>query len=127
MKRGNGGSTNPKPGPEETGTPRRVLIIGATRSLPLALQAMEGASLTVTQFSDVNSRLLDRAEPDIVLAPLFSNDFDITDLAAELVRLGYDGELRAFSRPLPAPKIVVSELRAFWPELDFDLIILPGD
>lgn len=127
MKRGNGGTPDPCTDANLAGAPRRVLIIGATRALPRALQEMEGAAVTLTQFSALDSGLLTRAAPDVVLAPLFSNDFDITDLAAHLVRLGYVGALRAFTRPLPAPKVVTSELRGSWPQLDFDLIILPGD
>ena len=53
-------------------------------------------------------------------------DFDITDLAAHLVRLGYDGALRAYTRPLPAPHVVAAEFKADWPKLDFDLIELPN-
>lgn len=127
MTRGNGAARGTHGEKPEVASARRVLIIGATRSLPHPVQQMVGASVTMSQFSRLDASLLARAEPDVVLAPLFSADFDITDLAAHLVRLGYRGALRAFTQPLPAPRVVISELRSDWPQLDFDLIILPGD
>lgn len=103
------------------------MIIGATRPLPRALLALGGNSVTLSQFSNLDLALLARAAPDVVLAPLFSAEFDVADLAAHLVRLGYRGALRAFTRPLPAPGLVLAELRAQWPQLEIDLIILPND
>ncbi len=127
MTRGNGADPGPQKQVAATSDTRRMLIIGATRSLPRALLDLEGVAVTLAQFAMLDADLLARARPDVVLAPLFSTDFDITDLAAHLVRLGFRGAVRAFTRPLPAPKVVVAELRADWPQIDFDLIILPGD
>ncbi len=105
---------------------RRVLIVGANSALPRALEQVAGATVILVRFSAIDRTLLDTVRPNVVLAPLFSNDFDITDLAAHLVRLGYDGALRAYTRPLPAPHVVAAEFKADWPKLDFDLIELPN-
>ncbi len=102
-----------------------MLIVGANSALPRALEQVAGATVILVRFSAIDRSLLDTVRPNVVLAPLFSNDFDITDLAAHLVRLGYDGALRAYTRPLPAPHVVAAEFKADWPKLDFDLIELP--
>lgn len=107
------------------GASQRLLIVGSQQTLPRALEGMLGTNVAATAFSDLDGNLLEKMEPDIVLAPLFSSQFDITDLAGHLVRLGYHGIVRAYTRPLPAPKVVAQELRVSWPQLDIDLIILP--
>ena len=92
------------------GSSQRLLIVGAQQTLPKSLQGMLGSDVAATAFSDLDEGVLQKVDPDIVLAPLFSSQFDITDLAAHLVRLGYRGMVRAYTRPLPAPKIVAQEM-----------------
>ena len=104
---------------------RRVLLIGARHTLPEPLLSMEVVAVDVASFDAVTSELLHSSAPEVVLAPLFSTEFDITDLADRLVSLGYSGALHAYSRPLPAPRMVIDELRRDWPQLSFDLIELP--
>lgn len=127
MTRGSGAPPKPHAGAAAIGDERHVLIVGAARSLPHALEHLDGATVTLVQFRALDARLLARVGPDVVLAPLFSTEFDITDLAERLEVLGYRGALRAFTRPLPEPRVVLAEVRIGWPKLDFDLIVLPPE
>lgn len=112
---------------EEVLSGRRILLVENTLSLPAALRGVTGASLTVVPAGAISRALLEKHNPEIVLAPLMTDEFDIFDLARKLGTLGYAGALRAFCAPLPRPALVRAEVRSVCPGLDFDLLeIDPG-
>lgn len=84
--------------------------------------------LYFADITDINTAFLVRIRPDVVLAPLMSSKFDCVDLAAALVRAGFTGRLRALAPfVLPNPNIIRREVKSFFPDLDFDVIIArPG-
>lgn len=74
----------------------------------------------------LSEELILRVSPDVVLAPLFSPDHDILDLARTLDRVGYKGPLRAYSQPLPNTAIVRAEVQQIWGDRDFEILEIPA-
>lgn len=108
------------------GRPRRVLVLGAVQVIPELARELSGAVVVIGSYEAITAELIGRNAPDMVLAPLVAAEYDITDLAERLVRAGFRGRLRAYTRRLPDPRMVRAELRAGWPELEVDLIELRG-
>lgn len=104
---------------------RRILVVNPSQSLPQALRGVQGVSITIARLSMIDAQLLARVAPDVVLAPLFSPDHDILDLARLLDRAGYTGPLRAWSAPLPDSALVRAEVRQIWGARDFDILEVP--
>lgn len=105
---------------------RRIVIVEPGRPLPLALQGVSGASITIARFDAITRDFLAEQSPDVILAPLFSEEHDILDLARTLARAEYAGALRAYSAPLPAPGMIRGEVAQIWPGGDFDIFELPN-
>ena len=104
---------------------RRILVVDPSQSLPRALRGVQGASITIARLAKIDSEMLARVCPDVVLSPLFSPGHYILDLARLLDRLGYQGPLRAYSPPLPNTAIVCAEVRQIWGARDFDILEVP--
>ncbi|KEO59364.1 hypothetical protein DT23_04595 [Thioclava indica] len=102
-----------------------MLLVEPARELPMALHGIEGLNLTVVQWDSITTDLLGSIAPEIILAPLLSARFDILDLARLLKSLGYRGALRAYSAPLPNAKVIRSEVKVEFPDLDFTIFEVP--
>jgi hypothetical protein len=76
------------------------------------------------QFHEVTDILLAELSPRLVLSPLLTRNFDCVDLAQRLAQLGYRGPYRAIDIGLPNPKMIVREIRALVPTLDFEVLRL---
>lgn len=72
-------------------------------------------------FHDITADFLAEAAPLLVVSPLVARQFDCVDLAEVLHRLGYTGCYRAIDMGLPRPEMIVAEIRALAPGLDFGL------
>ena len=64
---------------------------------------------------------------DLVLSPVVAKDFDCIDVALLLTELGYVGAYRAVGRQLPKPDIVMREVKAACPKLDFGILDIGPD
>lgn len=105
---------------------RRILVIDPHQPLS-APHGVKGAEIGRATLVEVDQDLLARLCPDVVLAPLMTQDFDILDLARRLRALGYRGRLRAYAPRIPDPHLVQREISAACPGLDFDLIVIDTD
>ncbi|KPP91041.1 MAG: hypothetical protein HLUCCA08_13975 [Rhodobacteraceae bacterium HLUCCA08] len=76
-------------------------------------------------FEDLDAELLHRIEPNVILSALANRDFDVLDIALRLAELGYRGPYRALVRALPDPRVVVQEVRAVAPFINFDVLLCP--
>jgi len=106
---------------------RRILVVEPSQSLPLALRGVSGVAITIVPLEAIDATLIARTMPDVVLSPLLCPEHDILDLARLLNALGYRGALRAYSAPLPNPRLILSEVRQAWPGGDFDILALPPE
>jgi len=104
---------------------RSILLVEPARELPVSLRGIEGLNLTVAQWETITTDLLVSVAPEMILAPLLSVRFDILDLARLLKTLGYCGALRAYCAPLPNTKVIRSEIKAEFPDLDFTIFEVP--
>lgn len=80
-----------------------------------------------TDFAHCDAQILVRTQPDVVLSPLFSAQFDAIDLAEKLQDLGYRGRYRALAVGLPKPAIVRREIAAVAPDVDFDIFVIDDE
>lgn len=87
------------------------------------LPNMDG--LRYIDLSTLNSDVIKEEDPDIILSPLVSDDFDAVDVAGLLSDLAYNGPYRALTNDLPNPELIKSEVRHHAPQIDFDLVVLP--
>jgi len=106
---------------------RRILVVEPSQSLPLALRGVSGVAITIVPLAAIDATLIARTVPDVVLSPLVCPEHDILDLARLLDALGYRGALRAYSAPLPNPRLILSEVRQIWRGGDFDILELPPE
>jgi hypothetical protein len=75
-------------------------------------------------FDELTPKVIDAFQPDIILSPLFDDDFDVMDVATTLINMGFEGRYRAITDALPNAGIVRCEVRNHAPGLDFDLLIM---
>lgn len=88
------------------------------------LPQIEGVAFV--DFSDLTAETLALTKPDFILSALMSAGFDAMDMARVLAELGYKGSYRAVSEELPCPDVVVADVGAVAPDLDFDVVQLNG-
>ncbi len=103
-----------------------TLIVGSCT--PMMPRPTKGSAtgtsthLETVEWHDLDQLMLTMIEPDLVVSPLVSDDFDCVDLAFRLTRLGYRGRYVALTEGLPHPAIVRREVRSLCPHLDFDIV-----
>lgn len=85
---------------------------------------MEGVQYL--NFADLTARALSDSRADLVLSALVEPGFDAIELASLLSELGFGGRYRALTGRIPDPEIIVSEIRAANPDLDFQIVICSG-
>ncbi|OOY20626.1 hypothetical protein BMI86_08835 [Thioclava sp. DLFJ5-1] len=102
-----------------------LLLVDPARELPSSLKEISGQAIQVLQYDQITAQKMVKLRPELVLAPLLSERFDILDLAKRLEEFGFTGKLRAYSRPLPNIAAIRQEVRAAHPQLDFDIFTLP--
>lgn len=102
----------------------RVLAVGSS---PVANTNQPGPALPGARFVDFDSltrEIMELHQPDVVLSPLMSSEFDCVELAHRLVSSGFGGRYRAFAEDIPRPDLVRREVRRSFPGLDFDLLVV---
>ena len=105
---------------------RHILVLDPTQTIPQVLLGIEGVSISVRRFSELNAEMLAREAPDVVLAPLVSAQYDILDLIRQLRDLRFEGAVRGYCHPLPDLKMVHAEVTQIWSSCDFDLFVVPS-
>ena len=68
----------------------------------------------------LDTALLTRLRPDVIVAPLMTPRWDILDLARVLTDAGFAGRVLIQSGPLPRRDMVLGEIRAAFPRLGVD-------
>ena len=107
-------------------TAKRTLVIGDMerwRAQGRNLPQLE--KLVFIDLDDLDHAAIATHEPDIILSPLVSDDFDAVDVAAKLKELNFHGPYRAVTDELPDPELVRHEITNYAPSVNFDLVVLP--
>ena len=103
----------------------RLLLVETGPSLaPLIQQFPGGVSMIYCRFTTISPEFVRRVAPDCILSPIVARQFDIVDLVRLLDRCNYRGSVVAVTDPLPAPTMVLTELRRFNRRLDMSLLEL---
>lgn len=87
--------------------------------------ATEDLLIQSVDFAALNETLLDKFRPEVIVAPLFSEGFDIVDVAEALSFAGFFGELWAVGPDLPNPGLIEREIREFAGHIQFRIISDP--
>lgn len=102
-----------------------VLVVGGTAPEPGALS--DYPNVHFCRFEDLSGEMIHDIQPDVVLSALVADSFDALDLAALLVGAGFVGSYRAVAGSLPDPELVIREVRAICPGLDFRVLLHVGE
>ena len=70
----------------------------------------------------IGSIMLQNVDPDAIIAPLITPNWDVVDLGILLEELGYTGTLYALTKPLPRAELVLREVGAVCPRLTVRLL-----
>lgn len=103
----------------------RTLLIGIQRADLTIVQKTFTGPLIAAEFQKLGANQLAEINPDIVVAPLWAQGFDIIDVAALLKPLRYRGLLCALMDKLPNPAAVLTELRTSCKGIDIKLLVRP--
>jgi len=79
------------------------------------------AYLSYQRVLPLNLAWFQRLGIQLVLSPLLAIEFDAHDCARKLVDIGFEGQYRAVVDRLPNKTLIVSEFRAEFPDLDFQV------
>lgn len=117
--------------PDRPGYPTQVqviLVVGNLASWRKAGREIPKLSgFHFACFADVTNELMQAVSPDLVLSALIGDDYDVVDLARRLAALDFVGRYRALTSGLPNPRVVMSEVQAAAPGIDFDLFDLDNN
>jgi hypothetical protein len=103
-----------------------VIVINGEAFGNMLRDLYPGAELRMLHLDLLDRNTLDEVKPDCVVAPLFSADADVLEVAERLAELSYIGVLLAVSPPIPNPKLIRAEIKAISPDIVFDLITIPS-
>lgn len=105
-----------------------VLVVGDLDAWQKAGRMIPAiAGFHFAAFADVTDDLLRVIAPDLVLSALMGDEYDVIELARRLDFLAFVGRYRALTRHLPNPQLVLNEVRAAAPGIDFDLFDVDRD
>ena len=107
---------------EELAKAGSVLLIEASLAMSLLAPRPGGQSVVITHRRLLSVRMLQTVRPDIIVAPLIAEHWDLVELAAALEEMGYHGKIHALTPPLPRGELILSELSALYPKLGFGLL-----
>lgn len=105
----------------------KTLVVGdISRWTKMGHRLPEVEGLMFINLEDLTINLLSDFQPDLILSPLMQYDYDATEVAQKLSRLGFQGRYRAVADGLPNSDVVTREVRSIAPDIDFELIALPA-
>jgi len=109
--------------PESTSRDGLILVVGNVNDWRRSGRILpQDTDLHFIDYTELDRPVLERFNPDIVLAPLVGAGFDALDLAARLQAFEFTGRLRVLCPKLPRPEMVTAELHAQAPDIDCDLL-----
>lgn len=102
-----------------------ILVVGEVEEWrALGRDLPHGGTLVFVALHELETALATGKEPQVVFSPLVCAQFDCLDVAQRLTDLGYGGRYRAFSPDLPNPDLILDEIAAICPDLDFAIVLL---
>lgn len=76
---------------------------------------------------DIDLGRMELLMPELVVSPVVTPSFDCLDVAHRLADLGFAGAYRALSQTMPDISMIRREVRALYPNLDFDILQITND
>jgi hypothetical protein len=103
-----------------------MIVVGPVaqwQTMKRQLPQVEGISFV--DFADLAAQCFEKDPPDYILSALVGPTFDVLDVARLLSSMGFAGAYRAVTEGLPSPAVVLAEVAAVAPGLDFDVVSMP--
>jgi|LULQ01.1.fsa_nt_gb hypothetical protein len=102
----------------------RILAIGPARREDEDASLVRIPGTEFLPFAQLTAERIHDLEPDVVISPLVTQQFDCLEVAFLLTEAGYRGRYRALAAMLPRPDMVRREVRSSFPEIDFDVVLV---
>ncbi|MFM2355373.1 MAG: hypothetical protein RLZZ528_1109 [Pseudomonadota bacterium] len=115
----------PPAGPSPFGPDARILAVNCARLLSPEVLSAPSRNVTIASYASLDRGYLDRVAPEIVVGPLFGEEFDILDLIQKLEALGYTGQITALAGPMPNRSGIEAEIARSCRSTTFSLHLLP--
>lgn len=90
----------------------RILVINCIRLLPAGILNAPDRTVIHSSYAAVDRSLIDRARPEVVVAPLFGEEFDVIDLIQRLEGVGFAGSVVALAARMPNIASVEREIQS---------------
>ena len=113
--------------PDTDTSQKPTLVVGDVvrwRQLGYDLPDIEG--FVFVDFDDVTLYTLEIVRPQVILSPLLGRSFDAVEIARRLTAMGFKGKYRIVTDGLPDQDVVLKDVEAVAPTLDFGVINLPN-
>ncbi len=110
----------------EQSRPTPTLVIGDVmrwKRMRRELPVIDG--FVFIDIGDLTYELLESVQPQVILSPLLSRDFDAVEIARRLNDVGYLGRYRVVTDAVPDPDIIIKDIRSVAPNLDISLLNIP--
>lgn len=99
-----------------------LLLIEVPQALPLIDRLPRRPSVVIARFQGLDKALLKRVNPDRVICPLISAEFDALEVLRRLRGLRWQGPVQIVGSQVANPAMVESELRAALPGRQVSLL-----
>jgi hypothetical protein len=119
------GGASPLPHDPPFAPDARVLAVNCARLLSPEILSAPSRNVTFASYVSLDRGFLDRVGPEIVVAPLFAEEFDVIDLIQKLEGLGYSGQITALAGPMPNRSGIEAEIARTCRTATFSLHLLP--
>lgn len=102
-----------------------TLLVGLKESeLPHSLRNRLSTRVEELPLAYIHAVLSRAPDTKEIIAPLFTDGFDATELAYELFRAEYTGRFTILTPPLPQPDLVTREIQSICPDVVVSLVTL---
>lgn len=106
------------------GRRKTVAVINNCLSIDHGSADRDGAAVVELSYKGLTRDFILETRPDVVIAPLFTGQFDVIDIIERLQAMGFSGRLCAVTARVPDGKSVEAEISRHCPDFDFRLIEL---
>ncbi len=103
-------------------TPVALVVCNKPNNINLDMLGSNDLQFVFSNIRNLNSELLARYRPSVVISSLFCPTFDCHEVALILQNLGYNGRYCIISDKIPRQTQIISELNRLCPYLDIDIV-----
>jgi hypothetical protein len=80
---------------------------------------------TYVDFEDLTVETIEAIQPDVIVSPLVTENFDAYQVARQLASILFHGRYRAIAPHLPNIDMIRREISSAAPKIDFEIVVMP--